>query len=216
MILSYILDMSNFDQASLLASLKAFDHDPVFHKAHLYNALSLLHESLPPHSWIGFYLYDERDSTTQEVIAFVKEFYREDLKIVLVHNKVDLTNQETPNSFDATLNQELFPDFCDELLRISAKDQTGIEAVKTVLIDYVENLKDEESNVIITNQRHFDALQKSLQSVLQVEHAVSSGIHTELLAYELRNALEQLGEISGEFTNDEVLGNIFSKFCIGK
>ena len=162
------------------------------------------------------YLYDERDSTTQEVIAFVKEFYREDLKIVLVHNKVDLTNQETPNSFDTTLNQELFPDFCDELLRISAKDQTGIEAVKTVLIDYVENLKDEESNVIITNQRHFDALQKSLQSVLQVEHAVSSGIHTELLAYELRNALEQLGEISGEFTNDEILGNIFSKFCIGK
>ncbi len=162
------------------------------------------------------YLYDEQDSTTEEVIAFVKEFHREDLKIVLVHNKVDLTNDETPNEFDATLNLELFPDYCDELLRISAKDQTGIEAVKTVLIDYVENLKDQESNVIITNQRHFDALQKSLQSVLQVEEAVTSGIHTELLAYELRNALEQLGEISGEFTNDEVLGNIFSKFCIGK
>lgn len=162
------------------------------------------------------YLYDEQDSTTEEVIAFVKEFHREDLKIVLVHNKVDLTNDENPNEFDATLNLELFPDYCDELLRISAKDQTGIEAVKTVLIDYVENLKDQESNVIITNQRHFDALQKSLQSVLQVEEAVSSGIHTELLAYELRNALEQLGEISGEFTNDEVLGNIFSKFCIGK
>lgn len=162
------------------------------------------------------YLYDEQDSTTEEVIAFVKEFHREDLKIVLVHNKVDLTNDETPNEFDATLIQELFPDYGDELLRISAKDQTGIEAVKTVLIDYVENLKDQESNVIITNQRHFDALQKSLQSVLQVEEAVTSGIHTELLAYELRNALEQLGEISGEFTNDEVLGNIFSKFCIGK
>lgn len=162
------------------------------------------------------YLYDEQDSTTEEVIAFVKEFHREDLKIVLVHNKVDLTNDETPNEFDATLTLELFPDYCDELLRISAKDQTGIEAVKTVLIDYVENLKDQESNVIITNQRHFDALQKSLQSVLQVKDAVSSGIHTELLAYELRNALEQLGEISGEFTNDEVLGNIFSKFCIGK
>lgn len=162
------------------------------------------------------YLYDEHDSTTEEVVDFVKEFHREDLKIVLVHNKVDLTNDETLNEFDATLNLELFPDYCDELLRISAKDQTGIEAVKTVLIDYVENLKDQESNVIITNQRHFNALQKSLQSVLQVEEAVSSGIHTELLAYELRNALEQLGEISGEFTNDEVLGNIFSKFCIGK
>jgi len=69
---------------------------------------------------------------------------------------------------------------------------------------------------VITNQRHYDALRKSLQSVQQVEDAVTAGIHTELLAYELRAALEHLGEISGEFTNDEVLGNIFSKFCIGK
>ena len=162
------------------------------------------------------YLYDEQDSTTEEVIAFVKEFHREDLKIVLIHNKVDLTNDEIPNEFDRILTEELFPDYCDQILRISAKQKTGIETVKNVLTDYVENLKDQESNVIITNQRHYDALEKSLQSVLQVEEAVSSGIHTELLAYELRNALEQLGEISGEFTNDEVLGNIFSKFCIGK
>ncbi len=165
---------------------------------------------------ILLYLYDEFDSTPEEVIAFVKEFHREDLKIVLVHNKVDLNKDQSQSEFDQQLYQQIFPDYCDQIIKISAKDQTGIEAVKTILVDYVENLKDQESNVIITNQRHFDALQKSLQSVLQVEEAVSSGIHTELLAYELRNALEQLGEISGEFTNDEVLGNIFSKFCIGK
>lgn len=165
---------------------------------------------------ILLYLYDEFDSTPEEVIAFVKEFHREDLKIVLVHNKVDLNKDQSQSEFDQLLYQQIFPDYCDQIIKISAKDQTGIEAVKTILVDYVENLKDQESNVIITNQRHFDALQKSLQSVLQVEEAVSSGIHTELLAYELRNALEQLGEISGEFTNDEVLGNIFSKFCIGK
>ena len=70
--------------------------------------------------------------------------------------------------------------------------------------------------MVITNQRHFEALQKSLQAVKAVEDAVTEKITTELLAYELRNALEYLGEISGEFTNDEVLGNIFSKFCIGK
>ncbi len=165
---------------------------------------------------ILLYLYDELDSTPEEVIAFVKEFHREDLKIVLVHNKADLNKDQSQSEFDQLLYQQIFPDYCDQIIKISAKDQTGIEAVKTILVDYVENLKDQESNVIITNQRHFDALQKSLQSVLQVEEAVSSGIHTELLAYELRNALEQLGEISGEFTNDEVLGNIFSKFCIGK
>ena len=165
---------------------------------------------------ILLYLYDEFDSTPEEVIAFVKEFHREDLKIVLVHNKVDLNQDQSQSEFDQLLYQQIFPDYCDQIIKISAKDQTGIEAVKTILVDYVENLKDQESNVIITNQRHYDALQKSLQSVLQVEEAVRSGIHTELLAYELRNALEQLGEISGEFTNDEVLGNIFSKFCIGK
>lgn len=162
------------------------------------------------------YLYDEFDSSPEEVIAFVNEFYRKDLKIVLVHNKADLVSQNSENQFDVNLNQLIHPNYQVDFLKISAKDQTGIEAVKNILIDYVENLKDQESNVIITNQRHFDALKKSLQSVLQVEEAVVSGIHTELLAYELRNALEQLGEISGEFTNDEVLGNIFSKFCIGK
>lgn len=162
------------------------------------------------------YLYDEFDSSLEEVISFVKEFYRSDLKMVLVHNKADLSANTVQNLFDENLLSELGSDYHLDFLRISAKDQTGIEAVKNTLVDYVENLKDQESNVIITNQRHFDALQKSLQSVLQVEEAVVSGIHTELLSYELRNALEQLGEISGEFTNDEVLGNIFSKFCIGK
>ena len=162
------------------------------------------------------YLYDEFDSTPEEMSDFLQEFYREDLKIVLIHNKADLVADQSENTFDLSLNQRINSRHRLDFLKISAKDQTGIEAVKNILVDYVENLKDQESNVIITNQRHFDALKKSLQSVLQVEEAVVSGIHTELLAYELRNALEHLGEISGEFTNDEVLGNIFSKFCIGK
>ncbi|STC94036.1 tRNA modification GTPase MnmE [Chryseobacterium carnipullorum] len=81
---------------------------------------------------------------------------------------------------------------------------------------YVEQLKSQENNVVITNQRHFEALRKSLDATHKVKEAISFRISTELLAYELRNALEHLGEISGEVTNDEVLGNIFSKFCIGK
>ena len=80
----------------------------------------------------------------------------------------------------------------------------------------MEHLKTEENNVVITNQRHFEALRKSMDAVHKVKEAISFQISTELLAYELRNALEHLGEISGEVTNDEVLGNIFSKFCIGK
>lgn len=165
---------------------------------------------------ILLYLFDEFDSTPEEVINFVKEFYRDDLEIILVHNKIDLSNGYFENDFHSKLKEELFPNYTQKIIGISAKDQTGIEAIKNILLEYVENLKDEESNVVITNQRHFEALQKSLNSVKRVEEAVSGNIHTELLAYELRSALEHLGEISGEFTNDEVLGNIFSKFCIGK
>lgn len=164
---------------------------------------------------ILLYLYDEFDSKPQEVIDFVKEFYREDLKIILLHNKIDI-NGSVENEFDQQLAETLVPVYTTTLLPISAKDQTGIEALKTELIHYVENLKQDESNVIITNQRHYEALQKSLESVKRVKSAISQSFHTELLAYELRYALEHLGEISGEFTNDEVLGNIFSKFCIGK
>ncbi len=162
------------------------------------------------------YLYNQNDDTAEEVINFIQEFSRKDLKIILLHNKIDLVGGYFENPIDQKIKEVLFPEYSDTILGISAKDPQSIEILKTELSNYFENLKDQESNVIITNQRHFDALQKSLQSVFQVEEAVSSGIHTELLAYELRNALEHLGEISGEFTNDEVLGNIFSKFCIGK
>ena len=163
---------------------------------------------------ILLYLYDEFDSKPEEVIDFVKTFWRKDLKMILLHNKIDLHQKE--NNFDEIVRDELNQNYTTTILQLSAKDQTGIEALKAELISFVENLKAEESNTVITNQRHFEALQKSLDSVNRVKEAVSGNISTELLAYELRSALEHLGEISGEFTNDEVLGNIFSKFCIGK
>lgn len=164
---------------------------------------------------ILLYLYDEFDSTPEEVISFIKEFYREDLKIILLHNKIDLQNGYFDNKFDNQLKAELFPKYTTQIIGISAKDQTGIESLKSELSCYIQNLETQESTVI-TNQRHYEALQKALDSIKKVESAITDGFHTELLAYELRSALEHLGEISGEFTNDEVLGNIFSKFCIGK
>ena len=163
---------------------------------------------------ILLYLYDEFDSTPEEVTDFVNTFAREDLKIILLHNKIDL--QQNASAFDGKIKNGLKNGHSVSILSLSAKDQTGIEALKSELISYVENLKHDENNVVVTNQRHFEALQKSLDSVQRVKAAVSQSFHTELLAYELRYALEHLGEISGEFTNDEVLGNIFSKFCIGK
>lgn len=165
---------------------------------------------------ILLYLYDEFDSTPQEVISFIKEFQRKDLKIILLHNKIDLVGGYFENDFDSKIKTELFPDVTNTILGISAKDPESVESIKTELSSYIEDLRESESNVVVTNQRHYEALKNSLLAIDAVKEAISAKISTELLAYELRNALENLGEISGEFTNDEVLGNIFSKFCIGK
>lgn len=165
---------------------------------------------------IMLYLFDEFDSSPNEVSAFVQEFYRKDLKIILLHNKTDLSAPAVVTDFDNQIKAALPAEFSYELIRISAKNNQSLDLLKDELLAYIENLKDTESSVIVSNQRHYEALKKSLNAILAVKDAISDKISTELLAYEVRHALENLGEISGEFTNDEVLGNIFSKFCIGK
>lgn len=165
---------------------------------------------------ILLYLYDEMDSTADEVIDFVKKNWRKDLKIILLQNKIDILGNPLETEFYKKIKSELIPDFTTLILGISAKDQTNVEVIKNELSNYVESLKSEGNNVVITNQRHYQALQQSLNTILKVEEAITHNIQTELLAYELRTALEYLGEISGTYTNDEILGNIFGKFCIGK
>lgn len=166
---------------------------------------------------ILLYLYDSIDSEKDEIVNFVKEFHRQDLKIVLLHNKID-EEQDRENSLDLDkkLLMELCPNFIDTIVRISAKNNINLNVLTYELAEYVENLKLGENNVVIANQRHYEALKKSFDSILKIEEAINDHLQTELLAYELRSVLEHLGEISGEFTNDQVLGNIFSKFCIGK
>lgn len=160
------------------------------------------------------YLIDVATTDLQDDLAMLHELAREDLKIIICLTKIDEVEQaeEKAQTIAKTLQSEI-P--AHELLQISAKENIHLQDLKDELSTYVEHLKS-ESNVVITNQRHYESLQKSIDAVYKVKEAITHQISTELLAYELRNALEHLGEISGEFTNDEVLGNIFSKFCIGK
>lgn len=160
------------------------------------------------------YLADAGTEDFSEDIEMIKSLLREDLKLIICATKIDEVIPTQYEKLEQIFRKEIFTEF--DFIKISAVENQNIQDLKNELSSYVEHLKSEEGNVVITNQRHYEALQKSLNSVKQVDEAVSSQITTELLAYELRNALEHLGEISGEFTNDEVLGNIFSKFCIGK
>jgi tRNA modification GTPase len=160
------------------------------------------------------YLTDAANSDYTDDIMMIKSLLRDDLKLIICATKID---EVLPTKYDAVepvFRAAITSDF--DFIKISAVENQNLQDLKNELSSFVEHLKSEENNVVITNQRHFEALKKSLDSVSKVDEAVKSKITTELLAYELRNALEYLGEISGEFSNDEVLGNIFSKFCIGK
>lgn len=160
------------------------------------------------------YLADASTEDFTEDFSMIASLLRDGLELIICLTKID---EVLPTRFDAI--EDLFRkeiQYPFDFIKISALENQNVDDLKNELSSYVEELKSEENNVVITNQRHFEALQKSLDSVNQVEESVNSRITTELLAYELRNALENLGLISGEFTNDEVLGNIFSRFCIGK
>jgi tRNA modification GTPase len=74
----------------------------------------------------------------------------------------------------------------------------------------------ENEDVIVTNVRHYNALIQARESLLQVIDGLKANISGDLLAVDIYQALDYLGEITGEISNDEVLGYIFSKFCIGK
>jgi len=160
------------------------------------------------------YLADAGTEDFSEDIEMIKSLLRDDLKLIICATKIDEVMPTQYEKLEQIFRNEISTDF--DFIKISAVENKNIQDLKNELSSYIEHLKSEEGNVVITNQRHYEALQKSLNSLKQVDEAVSSQITTELLAYELRNALEYLGEISGEFSNDEVLGNIFSKFCIGK
>lgn len=160
------------------------------------------------------YLADAGTEDFSEDIEMIRSLLRDDLKLIICATKIDEVIPPKYEAVEDIFRKEIESDF--DFIRISAVENQNIQDLKNELSSYVEQLKSEESNVIITNQRHFEALQKSLDAVHKVKEAITFRISTELLAYELRNALEHLGEISGEVTNDEVLGNIFSKFCIGK
>lgn len=100
-------------------------------------------------------------------------------------------------------------------LNLSAKNKMGIEDLKKVLVSFMKqsNYKDES---VITNSRHYAALRSSQIELQKVQAGLEVNLSSDLLAIDLRQALFHLGEITGEVTNDELLGNIFANFCIGK
>ena len=103
-----------------------------------------------------------------------------------------------------------------QIIPISAKNGTGLEILRTHLASTQHDLMADSDTTLVTNQRHAQALSDARTSLLRVRDGLASGIPTDLAAQDIREAIYHLGSIVGEISTDEVLGNIFRNFCIGK
>lgn len=133
--------------------------------------------------------------------------------IVAIINKVDLLSEE-----DVKGIQEQLSTFDVQLstIFISAKQNIGIDELKNELLSFVNTGALRNNETIVTNTRHYDSLLKALEEIQKVKWGLESHLSSDLIAIDIRSALHFFGEITGEVTNDELLGNIFANFCIGK
>jgi tRNA modification GTPase len=158
---------------------------------------------------ILIYLFDVNDTNENEILKDLVEFYNDDLKIILVKNKIDL-------KCNSKINLKNFKKFnIDSILEISAINKQSVNTVRETLSKEF-NSGSSKSDVIVTNLRHYNALSKSIESIEKVREAIENEVSGDLLSIDLRNVINNVGEITGEISNDEMLGNIFSNFCIGK
>jgi tRNA modification GTPase len=138
-------------------------------------------------------------------------------KLVILLNKADLMGENEVNKNVNLVNKfVLSADFKLDIIPISAKTGSGLSELKKYLFDYQNALVGESDHTLVTNLRHVEALSSARESLLRVQSGLASGIPTDLAAQDIRESLYYLGSIIGEISTDEVLGNIFRNFCIGK
>jgi tRNA modification GTPase len=142
-----------------------------------------------------------------EVLAKVK-----DKNTIFVLNKSDL-----PSVLDSQTFSSFIIDPASLCLNISATRGDGIEELKNAVFDSsLKNWKEEREGIVVTNLRHKNAIQDAATSLLNAMHALTENQPIEIVALELRDALDRLGEIVGVITTEDILERIFNAFCIGK
>jgi tRNA modification GTPase len=131
--------------------------------------------------------------------------------LVIVLNKIDQISQNEITSIKEKLTTDN-----SQLIAISAKQNIGIEELKNQLLSFVNTGALRNNETIVTNTRHYDSLLKALDEIQKVKFGLETNLSSDLMALDIKEALYQFGMITGQVTNDELLGNIFANFCIGK
>ena len=154
----------------------------------------------------SYQLTDEQIKKLKVEIEKVRNKYP--LKpLIIVANKVDKLDETGIEN----LKKEI-----PEIHLLSAKTVLGVEELQQKLLDFVNTGALRNDETIVTNSRHYDALLKALEEIQKVQYGIDNELSGDLMAIDIRQALFHLGEITGEITTDDLLGNIFANFCIGK
>ncbi len=132
--------------------------------------------------------------------------HHKDKHFILVANKIDQL-EEVPGHLKELLELET--------VFVSAKRKENIHLLAETLVNHVKNDRFDE-NILVSNSRHYEALVRTQEAIQAVKQGFNTNLPADLIAIDLRQALYHLGTITGEVTTDEILGNIFSQFCIGK
>ena len=127
--------------------------------------------------------------------------------LIIIGNKKDLYSEVQIKNLQSEI---------PTILLISAKENIGVDDLKNQLLSFVNTGALRNNETIVTNTRHYDSLLKALDEIQKVNFGLQSNISSDLMAIDIREALYHFGMITGEVTNDELLGNIFANFCIGK
>ena len=135
-------------------------------------------------------------------------------QLIAVVNKDDCLNDEQRQAITDALTQLLPPDA--QHIFISAKQQTALTQLQNMLIEAAALPEADESQVIVTNARHYQALTRAQQALQRAIQGLTDGLSGDFVSQDIREAMHYLGEITGEITTHDILGNIFSRFCIGK
>ncbi len=148
----------------------------------------------------------DADEIKAEIAGFEEHIINNSKKFIIIGNKTDQLI-ETPHGFPCLVELET--------IFVSAKRKENIQLITDSLLRSVD-ISLEMDNIVVSNIRHFEALSKTLIAIESMEKALHDNIPTDLLTTDIRSAMYFLGEITGEITTEDILGSIFSKFCIGK
>ncbi len=151
------------------------------------------------------YVFDINDFSEVQLKNDILSFLEKDIEIILIANKIDLKKKE--------IN---IKEINEKIIYSAIVNNEGIENILSCILQKAKKWEKTNQDFVITNQRHFEALTNTLKSLNAVKNGIQSNISGELLAIDIKEALNCLGEITGEITNEDILDSIFKDFCIGK